>query len=389
MGLLKRFGRHRKPQEIEEVMEAVSTKEDKQQEKKKSVQHMALEYCEQLMTAAKDLEETRKEYHIVTDYLKDIQIIEQLPKSEAHALVEMAQKVQGLNQSRDAYLNKARTISDAQFAQMEKLESEIPDAVRRLQANEAYQNAVKRDMQYLEGEKSKWIYYQESLKREEGVLRHALYGVLGIAAAALVLTVIAAQFFRFKLQMPVLMIVLAAAAVSGGILLRKQRGEREQKRCQVNINQAIILENKVKLKYVNVTNAVDYACEKYHVRNAYELNYQWEQYMEAVQEQENYQQANEDLEYFSQKLIQTLTGYHLYDAGIWLHQVSAIVNKKEMAEVKHELLVRRKKLRTRIERQITTIQNAKAEINQMVTDYRQQGNEIKSVLESLDQMCRI
>ncbi len=39
--------------------------------------------------------------------------------------------------------------------------------------------------------------------------------------------------------------------------------------------------NKIKFKYVNTKNAVDYACEKYHVHNSKELTYIWEQYQDA------------------------------------------------------------------------------------------------------------
>ena len=38
---------------------------------------------------------------------------------------------------RDRYLNTAQKISDAQFVQMQQEEDEIPDAIRRLEANEA------------------------------------------------------------------------------------------------------------------------------------------------------------------------------------------------------------------------------------------------------------
>ena len=111
---------------------------------------LATEYCEQIMAAAKNLEETKREYKVVTDYLTDIQKIENLPESEMKKIQDTAQNVLNLNDARDAYLNKSKTISDAQFAQMEQLEDEMPEIIRRLQGNESYQTTVKRDMQYLE-----------------------------------------------------------------------------------------------------------------------------------------------------------------------------------------------------------------------------------------------
>ncbi len=145
--------------------------------------------------------------------------------------------------------------------------------------------------------------------------------------------------------------------------------------------------NKISFKYVNVTNAVDYACEKYHVENSYELNYIWDQYLEAVQEREKYQRTNDDLEYFNDKLIQLLHGYRLYDARIWIYQVHALLDKKEMVEVKHELVVRRQKLRSSMETQVARIQGAKEEILKLVKAHPGNESEIQAILEELDREC--
>lgn len=64
--------------------------------------------------------------------------------------------------------------------------------------------------------------------------------------------------------------------------------------------------NRTKIKYVNSTNAVDYACEKYHVHNSYELTYLWEQYLEAKREREKFERNSDDLEYFNGKLVHML-----------------------------------------------------------------------------------
>ena len=53
-------------------------------------------------------------------------------------------------------------------------------------------------------------------------------------------------------------------------------------------NRAIVLQNKVKIKYVNMENAVEYAREKYHVNSAAEFKEQWEYYLEAVEEREKF-----------------------------------------------------------------------------------------------------
>lgn len=382
---MRLFKRKKKSEPIETVVE----KSGLIKEEKKETRHVVMEYCEQIMEAAKDLEETKREYRVVTDYLTDIQSIEELPEAEMKKIQETAQNVQNLSETRDVYRKKVKTISDAQFAQMEQLEDEIPDAVCRLKTNEAYQAAVRRDMQYLEGEKNEWHIHQETKEQEYKILKRVLYGIVAAFVVAVIVILALSQAIYLEIQMPFLIAVLVAGGAGCGVFWRMQNDEREIKKAQASINKSIALLNGVKLKYVNITNAVDYACEKYHVHNSNELNYIWEQYLEAVKEREKYQRTNEDLEYFTSRLIRDLHAYHLYDAKIWIHQTHALLDKKEMVEVKHELLVRRQKLRERIDMQISNIQNAKGEIEKLIKDYSQHENEIREVLDSLDKICGI
>ncbi|MEY8391893.1 hypothetical protein D3Z36_02895 [Lachnospiraceae bacterium] len=385
MGL---FRKKRKPKYVEEILEYDGSRQPEETEapvkKRKSP---AMEYCDQILKASKALEETKREYRTVTDYLTDIQSIENLPKQEMEEIQEVANHIMVLNASRDAYLNKEKKISDSQYAQMEQLQDQIPDIIKRLKENEAYQTTVKRDMQYLEGEREEWRYYKEALEQETRILRKVLFGLAGLFIAVIILIFVFSYTMHFDVRTPFLMAVIAAGAVEGLLVLRLQNDMADIKKSLANINRAIMLLNKISFKYVNVTNAVDYACEKYHVKNSYELNYVWEQYLEAAQEREKYERTNDDLEIFNNKLIRMLHGYHLYDSRIWIYQVHALLDKKEMVEVKHELVVRRQKLRSSMEAQIANIQKAKAEIQKLVKAHPGDDKEIQDILDALDKEC--
>lgn len=353
------------------------------------VQHQALRCCEQMIQLSKELEETKKEYKLVTDYLNDIQILEEIPEQEFEELQGTAQSILGLDQARDEFTNRKKRISDAQFAQMEQMEPDMPRNIRQMQANESYQSMIKRDMDNLEGEKSEWSYYLASLTREQKLLKIGLCLLLPVFLVGVGIL----EYFQYALYRDVLLISMIFISVCGAAgcacLLRMQNNRRELVRANASINRAITLSNQMKAKYVNVTNAVDYACEKFHVRNSMELNYQWEQYMEAVKELEAANRTNEDLEYFSRKLIRELKAYQLYDAAIWVHQVSALVDKKEMVEVKHYLLVRRQKLRGSLEQQVADIQDAKQQMLTLVRQEKEYKKEIMEVLQSIDQLCGV
>ena len=201
MGL---FRKKRKPKYVEEILEYNGIQQPEQQEEAPAPKHKnpAMEYCDQILKASKALDETKQEYRIVTDYLTDIQSIENLPKQEMEEIQEVANHVRLLNESRDAYLNKAKTISDSQYAQMEQLQDQMPDVIKRLKANETYQTTVKRDMQYLEGEREEWRYYKEAMEQESRILRRVLFGLAGVFIAAVIAIFVLGFLMHFDVQMP-------------------------------------------------------------------------------------------------------------------------------------------------------------------------------------------
>lgn len=219
------------------------------------------------------------------------------------------------------------------------------------------------------------------------MLRKLLLVLAGVFVAAAVLIAILGMALHFDITLPFLAATLVAAVIGIAMVWRLQNDGVDIKRSQANINRAITLLNKISFKYVNVTNAVDYACEKYHAKNSYELNYIWEQYMEELRERDKYQKTNDELEYFNDKLVMLLQQYRLYDAKVWIYQAQALLDKKEMVEVKHELIVRRQKLRATLESQIANIRKAQADIVKIVKERPGDEKEIKNILKSVDEIC--
>lgn len=383
------FKRRKKKKNIEAILEQVTddvlSPQDKKDEKK--VQHYILEHCEQLIESAKDLEQQKSEYRIVTSYLKDIQVIEELSEKEQNLLKDTASNIITLNQSREDYLQTTKKLTDTQYAQMQQNEEDITTAIRTLQANEKYQSAVKRDMQYLEGEKTEWIYYRQELANEQGLLRRLAFALFGVLL--MLLSVILVLQVGFEMDTKLLLMILIAAGAVGGaaILLRMQKNTTEMKKAEINTNHAISLLNKTKIKYVHATNAVDYACEKYHVRNSYELNYLWEQYMEAKREQEKFERTSDDLEYFQGKLVRMLRRYELYDARVWVTQTHALIDKREMVEIKHDLLERRQKLRERIEYLRDVVLDQKQEVEELMKKLGGEIPEVREIVNSVNKLC--
>ena len=138
---------------------------------------------------------------------------------------------------------------------------------------------------------------------------------------------------------------------------------------------------------MNVSKAVDYVADKYHVENSYQLLYVWEQYVEAVKEKEKYEKNNDDLEYFTGRLVRLLKKENLYDYKIWLTQTKALVSKDERVEIRHNLVKRRAKIRERMEDNTKAVKSERDEIDRLMREHHYYVPEILEIIDSVDKIC--
>ena len=81
-----------------------------------------LDECEQMIEAAKALEDTKSEYKVVTSYLNDIQLLEDMSEEEMAEIRQAAENVVALGNTRTEYMKTEKKINDAQFGQMQREE---------------------------------------------------------------------------------------------------------------------------------------------------------------------------------------------------------------------------------------------------------------------------
>ena len=348
-----------------------------------------MNHCEQLVEFAKDFEDAKTEYQVVTAYLNDIETLAGLDEEKAKETKDAATQLFKLSKEREEYLHTEKKLSDVQYLQMEQEEKQFPTDVKRLTENEDMLDVLNRDMTYLEGEKLTWEYTGNDLKKERKRLRTESTLLLIVAAMMTGFYFVFQYLFQMDVTLTWLAILFLLAILAVLIFWRMQSNAKETKQAAANKNRAITLLNKVKIKYVNVKNAVDYTYEKYHVRSSRQLKKNWEYYVEEKREKEKYIQTNEDLEYYMNKLQSSLRVYHLYDAKVWLGQPQALVDDREMVEIKHHLIERRKKLRNRMNRASEQMREKKEELEKLVESYPQNAKEIEEMIASVHRMTGI
>ena len=164
-----------------------------------------------------------------------------------------------------------------------------------------------------------------------------------------------ALFFLFMektekdLRVPLLLTVIFALIFGMYIMLTTRKNVYKMKVAEIKRNKVIEVENKIKLRYVNCTWGIEYAYEKYHTTSSMQLETMWKEYLRIRAEEERERKLDHEREVFRSSIIRELRKVGVADAGIWVMQPRALVDKNEMVEVRHNLNVRRQKLREHID----------------------------------------
>lgn len=353
----------------------------------KKLEQYILDSCEQIIASTKAMERQKMEYRIVTRYLNDIKAIENLPKEKAKELRNTAARICELEDNLVNARAIQRNISDEQFEVISDEEDDMPEIINRFSSDEIYQAKLKRNLAYLEGEKSRW-----EIERSELQIQIKLFRKMAVAILASFMTLsilLMTMYNTAKVDISIwVFIVLFVCAVSGFVVfLRQNTISRENRVAIVHLNQAISMLNVERMKYVNVTNSVEYSKDKYYVSNSAELQYVWEQYQDKVRDQQRYIQNNEDLEFYNGKLERILGSIGLTDDKIWLNQVNALIDTQDMADCRHRLVVRRKKIRDRLEDHRKIVQEERDEIDRLMAHNEHYLPEIQEIIKSVDKLC--
>lgn len=389
MGFFKSWINKRKEKKLEERFEALGEgillEEDKKNTRK--VEHYAIERLEQIIEVTREIEEEKSEYRVVTAYLNDIHTIGGLPEKERAAITDVAQNIVNLDRARQEFLHAEKKISDVQYTAIQQEETTVPNTIKRLKANETYQETLDKDMKYLVRERDEWLFYKEELLHEEKRLQNGIRLIigLGISSAALMMVYQFVTEANMELAWTVFLFVMVALICT--ITLKIMNAQRDYRRATRNADRAIQLLNMVKLKYVNVTNAIDYCREKFHVNSAGEFNRVWEAYLEAVKQREKFEINNDDLHYYNSRLVRMLSVYKLYDAKVWIPQALALVDHNEMVEVTHRLNERRQKIRGRIEKSTEIVKGHVTDMEKLMKDLSPEvAAHVREIMETVEKL---
>ncbi len=332
---------------------------------------------QQMEEAARELEALEYEYNDVTSHLRDIDEINALPPEQRLEVNELAQKIIDSQAQQDKFARRKSKMTDEEFEHMERLESQAKEGAKKLSEAEDYQKKIRNDLKRLDGEREAYIYREEELINTIENNKKLIITI----AVALGFIILFLVILQFVLDLNVVfgyMIAVLLAAVSVTLLyVGSTNSLVELRTVRKSISRLIMLQNQVKIRYVNNTNLIDYLCLKYRVSSAKELTSLYNRYLQEAKERAEFEDATRSLDATQKDLVFTLRHFRVRDPEIWIHQPEGLVNHNEEVEIRHSLNVQRQSLRKRMDYNRDVVAgNAKLEIEDMARQYPKYTQEI-------------
>lgn len=343
-----------------------------------------LSCLEQMSEASRELDRYTEEYDMVTSNLTDMEEIEAISGEDRKNLENVAKHIRELRRTHDEYVTTPSLISDHEYRKMEVLSGEIESAMSKLSEAESMREKIKNDLARIDKEKSAYEYR----KREVSTTIENSRGIATIALVAGVTLII----ILFALQMLLNLNVTAFYYITVGILaisvtiiyVKYADAVSERRRVELTINELILLENKVKIRYVNNKNLVDYLYTKYDTDSLERLKATYEKFLLEQEHKRKFERNEIVYEDEITRLLRILRNYRVKSPDIWVHQTDALYDKREMVEIRHGLIARRQKLRKQMEYNEQIALEASNEIKSIIKDYPEYSESVLNLVNAYD-----
>ena len=341
---------------------------------------------QQMEEAARELDALETEYNDVTSHLRDMDEIDALPEDQRKEVNDCAQRILDSEYQRERFSKRKSKMTDDEFEHMNRLENEAQSGIAKLTEAENYQKKIKNDLKRLDSEHQAYIFREDELER---TIENSKKLIISIAVALGVIVMLL-LILQFGLELDVtygyMISVLLTAVSATMIYVNSTNAAAELKSVTKSISRLIMLQNQVKIRYVNNTNLIDYLCLKYRVSSAKELASLYEKYVRETREREKFADAQRLLDTNQKDLVYMLRHFRIKDPEIWIHQPEALLDHNEEVEVRHSLNVQRQSLRKRMEYNKNVVAgNAKQEIEDMAQQYPMYTQEILDMVSKYEE----
>ncbi|MCQ2495442.1 MAG: hypothetical protein MJ131_02495 [Lachnospiraceae bacterium] len=327
-------------------------------------------------------DETKQEYESILKHLSDMQRLDNLSDHEKREIMDTARTITNLENQRTAFLEGERKISGERYHAMDLYADEIPEQLRAMEERERYIMLVSNDLRQLEGERGSIKYERELAENKRKFLTKFSYFAIVAVITVFILFFVLAEYTGKNLTICFLITGALACIYAAYYMVAMKKCSMVMRKCDLMLNRAVGLINKVKIKYVNTQNALDYSYEKYKCNSHQELAYIWAQYVKEKEEEQRFKKSSQLLKSYHEMLVELLerNGFDLPDA--WTHQAETLLDRRALSELRDLLESRRRKLKAQLEHTLKQHDNAVAELEGLCTKYPRYERLIRRIIEA-------
>ena len=335
---------------------------------------------DEIKDAKQQCEDAKFEYGQATSYLKDIQLIDNAEPEERKVLREIAQGIHDLNKERNRIQKQKYKITDGQRQALDTHEDRIDGDLQRIKESEDYLIKVKNDLRQLTSEKNMLLNDENEIIQKQGLLRVLTKSVAIISIAMLALIITVYYCFKVDIVYPFLGLIAFIFIALVFIVLESRKNRIDMAMTQQKCNRAITLLNRVKIKYVNTFHVIEAIVNRYSVRNGMELDFVYSQYRKAKAEWNRQQESTKVLAKYNQVLVHELQKLGVKDREVWFYQAEALVDDREMVEVRHRLNTQRQSMRQRLDYNADVMEKCLNEMEKIREKNQQYREDVENIL---------
>lgn len=346
--------------------------------------------CDLIVSADAEIENQKKEYQQINDCLADIQEILNLPEDVRNSIGLLCDEADRLSKQRkqSQALGKNR-LPENKYLRYSQYREEMPKTLRKLEEEERHFAEIKSDLQKLEGERAVITFQKRSLTKQRANLRGLSY-ILVIAVLLVFLVLFALHVvFERDIYAGYLLAVAVIAIATGCTFFYLQKNHRDKSKAARQMNRLITLLNKVKIKYVNSKNTIDYIYDKFEVNSSHELRFEWEEYQQMKRDQETFSRYGQELAELEEDLAEMLGVYPIRKIDLWVRRCDILIDEGKMMQERELLEKQRKQLQESMAYNADTRQGAKEVLEKMVKQYPEYAREVLELVERAVRMERV
>lgn len=346
--------------------------------------------CDLIVSADNEIENQKKEYQQINDCLADIQEFLNLPEDVRSSIGILCDEADRLSKQRkqSQALGKNR-LPEKKYLRFSQYREEMPKTLRKLEEEERHFAEIKSDLQKLEGERAVITFQKKSLTKQRANLRGLSY-ILVIAVLLVFLILFALHVvFERDIYAGYLLAVAVVAIAAGGTFFYLQKNHKDKTKAARQMNRLITLLNKVKIKYVNSKNTIDYIYNKFEVNSSHELRFEWEEYQQMKRDQEAFSRYGRELAELEEDLAEMLGAYPIRKIDLWVRRCDILVDERKMKQERELLEKQRKQLQESMAYNVDTRQGAKEAIEAMIKQYPEYALEVLELVERAESMERV